>query len=119
MPRAESNRCRNDDFDRIRHGRGLPEPHRQTVFRRRDGRYYLDADWPIWGVRVEIHGIPHSFVANWDQDLLRQNDIAIAGGLLVFSSYAVRRQAFRSEISSRPCFAETVGLQEGCDLSAS
>jgi hypothetical protein len=65
------------------------------VFRRRDGRYYLDADWPTWGVRAEIHGVPHSFVANWDQDLLRQNDIAIAGDLLVFSSYAVRRQAIR------------------------
>jgi hypothetical protein len=83
------------DFDEIRRRRGLPEPRRQAVLRRRDGRYFLDADWPIWGVRAEIHGIPHSFVANWDDDLLRQNDIAITGGLLVFSSYAVRRQQNR------------------------
>jgi hypothetical protein len=61
------------------------------VLRRRDGRYYLDNDWPDFGIRVEIHGIPHSRVRDWDRDLLRQNDITIAGGgLLVFSSFAIR-----------------------------
>ena len=74
---------------------GLPEPRRQRVVRRRDGRYYLDAEWPEFGIRVEIHGIPHSWVANWDEDLLRQNDIALEGGLLVFSSYALRHREER------------------------
>jgi hypothetical protein len=69
----------------------LPEPTRQRVLRRTDGRYFLDAEWEEFGVRAEIHGIPHMFVRNWDQDLLRQNDLSIGGeGLLVFSSYAIR-----------------------------
>jgi hypothetical protein len=79
------------EFDVIRRGLHLPEPKRQRVLRRRDGRYYLDADWPDFGIRVEIHGIPHSYVQNWDSDLLRQNDITIeGGGLLIFSSHAIR-----------------------------
>ena len=37
-------------------------------------------------------------VRNWDDDLLRQNDISIAGGgLLIFSSYAVRHAQPRVE----------------------
>src|SRR5699024_7775841 len=39
------------EFDRIRASRGLPVPHRQRVLRRKDGRYYLDNDWPEWGIR--------------------------------------------------------------------
>jgi hypothetical protein len=82
------------DFDLIRRGRGLPDPHRQAILRRPDGRYYLDADWKTWGVRSEIHGIPHSEVANWDRDLERQNEVTIrGGGLLIFSSYAIRHLA--------------------------
>jgi hypothetical protein len=79
------------EFELLRRRRGLPPPSRQSVLRRRDGRYYLDNDWPDFGIRVEVHGIPHSGVRNWDHDLLRQNDITIAGGgLLVYSSYAIR-----------------------------
>lgn len=79
------------EFDLIRRALHLPEPARQRVLRRRDGRCYLDADWPAYGIRVEVHGIPHSYVQNWDSDLLRQNDITIeGGGLLIFSSYAIR-----------------------------
>jgi hypothetical protein len=79
------------EFELLRRGRGLPAPARQSVLRRRDGRYYLDNDWPDLGIRAEVHGIPHSEVRNWDHDLLRQNDITLAGGgLLVYSSYAIR-----------------------------
>jgi len=78
------------DFDRIRISRGLPAARRQAVLRQPDGHYFLDADWPDYGIRVEIHGIPHNEVRNWDRDLLRQNDISIEGGLLIFSSYATR-----------------------------
>jgi hypothetical protein len=79
------------EFELLRRRRGLPAPSRQSVLRRRDGRYYLDNDWPEFGIRAEVHGIPHSEVRNWDYDLLRQNDITIAGGgLLVYSSYAIR-----------------------------
>ncbi|MBA3233275.1 MAG: hypothetical protein H0T17_04925 [Propionibacteriales bacterium] len=77
-------------FELQRRRLGLPEPARQRVMQRGDRRYYLDDEWPDLGIRVEIHGIPHSEVRQWDDDLLRQNDISIQGGLLVFSSYAIR-----------------------------
>ncbi len=84
------------DFNVIRRRRRLPEPRRQQVLQRPDGRYFLDNDWPEFGVRVEIHGIPHSEVQNWDNDLLRQNDISIeGGGLLLFSSYATRHLPYQ------------------------
>jgi len=79
------------EFELQRRRLRLPEPGRQRVLQRRDGRYFLDNDWPTLGIRVEIHGIPHSEVHQWDEDLLRQNDISIDGsGLLIFSSYAIR-----------------------------
>jgi hypothetical protein len=79
------------DFNNIVRRQNLPEPRRQQVLKRPDGRYFLDNDWPQYGVRAEIHGIPHFEVRNWDNDLLRQNDISIeGGGLLLFSSYATR-----------------------------
>jgi len=53
------------EFDVLRRRLQLPEPRRQRIVRRRDGRYFLDAEWPQFGVRVEIHGIPHSHVGNW------------------------------------------------------
>lgn len=85
-----------DAYNRILVARGLPRPHRQTPVARPDGRYYLDNDWPDLGVRAEIHGIPHLAVQNWEHDLERQNDIAIGlGGLLVFSSWAVRNEPRR------------------------
>ncbi len=83
------------EFDVLRRRLHLPEPRRQRILRRRDGRYFLDAEWPQFGVRVEIHGIPHSHVGNWDDDLLRQNDLVAEGGLLIFSSYAVRHRQDR------------------------
>ena len=83
------------EFESLRRRLSLPEPRRQRIVRRRDGRYLLDAEWPEFGIRVEIHGIPHSHVANWDDDLLRQNDLVAEGGLLIFSSYAVRHRQER------------------------
>jgi hypothetical protein len=84
------------DFDRIRRELDLPEPTRQKIVRRRDGRYYLDVWWADLDMACEIHGIPHMRVENWDDDLLRQNEISIRGTrTLVFSSYAIRRQAAR------------------------
>lgn len=82
------------DFDVIRRRRRLPEPTRQSVLRHRTGNYYLDAEWQRWDIRAEVHGIPHSWVSSWDRDLERQNEISIhGGGLLIFSSYAVRHLA--------------------------
>jgi hypothetical protein len=74
----------------------LPAPRLQQVVVTENGTYCLDTDWPEWGVRSEIHGIPHHDVAHWDRDLARQNDITIeGGGLLIFSSYAIRHDPDR------------------------
>ena len=79
------------DFDRIRRRHGLPEPVRQRVIQRSDGRYYLDADWDEYALSAEVDGIPHLDVLNWDADLDRANELAIEHRtLLRFTSYAVR-----------------------------
>lgn len=81
------------DFDQLRASRGLPRPTRQAIMRRRDGRYYLDADWDDYDTTCEIHGVPHMRVPQWDADLLRSNEITIEGPRqLAFSSYAIRRE---------------------------
>ncbi len=81
------------DFDRIRRECRLPRPTRQAVVKRNDGKYYLDVWWSEFNLACEIHGIPHMRVENWDDDLLRANEITIRGKrTLVFSSYAIRRQ---------------------------
>ncbi|MCL3820356.1 hypothetical protein [Aeromicrobium wangtongii] len=82
------------DFDRIRTEIGLPAPDRQAPMRRSDGRYYLDVWWRAHNLAIEVHGIPHMRMENWDRDLLRLNEISIRGPrTLVFSSYAIRRLA--------------------------
>ena len=82
------------DFDLIRRSFHLPSPTRQRVVVRSDGRYWLDVGWDEFDAGIEIHGIPHLAVLQWDLDLFRANEIAIVGPrLLSFSSYAVRHEA--------------------------
>ncbi|MDQ3664319.1 MAG: hypothetical protein M3353_06620 [Actinomycetota bacterium] len=84
------------DFEAIRRRWRIPEPSRQSVLRRPDGRFYLDVEWRRYGSACEIHGIPHSWVARWDADIDRTNEIALCGPrLLIFTSYAVRRRQMR------------------------
>jgi hypothetical protein len=81
------------DFDEIRIGAGLPRPTRQHRVKRPDGRYYLDAAWEKWNVAAEIHGVPHIEVAQWTEDIVRANEVVIAGPRLVaFTSYATRHR---------------------------
>lgn len=81
------------DFDEIRRCCGLPKPSRQVKVKGKDGRYYLDVAWIELGIAVEIHGIPHLEVKNWDADLVRSNEIVIGGRRLVsFTSYAIRHE---------------------------
>jgi hypothetical protein len=83
-------------YSQILAARRLPKPSRQCPVQRRDGRYFLDNEWARFSVRAEIHGIPHLAVVHWDDDLTRQNALAIErAGLLIFSSYAVRRHPRR------------------------
>lgn len=80
------------DFDQIRRDCGLPAPDRQAKLRHKDGRYYLDVWWEQFNLACEVHGIPHMRVENWDDDLIRGNEITIDGRrTLFFSSYAIRR----------------------------
>lgn len=82
------------DFDQIRTECRLPAPDRQAIVRRKDGKYYLDARWQHLNLSCEVHGIPHMRVENWDDDLLRLNEVTIRGDrTLVFSSYAIRRRS--------------------------
>lgn len=58
---------------------GLPQPERQRLVRRADGRSYLDAWWDAYGVHVEIDGLGHLLVVQWTRDLTRANELEIAG----------------------------------------
>lgn len=84
------------DFDDARRSARLPQPTRQARRRGPDGRFYLDVEWGAFDVAVEIHGIPHLAVPQWENDLSRANELVIGGvHLLTFSSFAVRHQSAR------------------------
>lgn len=71
----------------------LPRPTHQAVRVRRNGRYYLDAEWPEYRLSAEIQGVHHFDVAQREDDLDRQNDLVVEGeSLLQFSSFAVRHR---------------------------
>lgn len=81
------------DFDAIRVLAGLPQPERQAPLEGAEGRYYLDVWIPEINLAIEIHGIPHSSVENWTDDLHRANEIVIDGRrTLAFSSFAIRHE---------------------------
>ena len=68
------------DFLRLCRSHGLPEPDELQVRVRVGGRTrYLDGRYARQGVRFEIDGQHHMLVANWEQDLVRGNDLAITG----------------------------------------
>lgn len=84
------------DFDSIRARARFPEPTRQSVRKRRDGRCFLDVEWKRFDAACEIHGIPHLEVVQWDDDLDRANDVVVSGPrLLIFSSFAIRHRQDR------------------------
>jgi hypothetical protein len=72
----------------------LPAPDRQVVRRDRSGRRrYLDAHFTGYGVHVEIDGGQHLDVRNWWADMRRQNDLWVAGDVLLrFPAYVIRRR---------------------------
>ncbi|MGH8893279.1 MAG: DUF559 domain-containing protein [Actinomycetes bacterium] len=70
---------------------GLPEPTRQRIVRREDGTYYLDADYDLWLVTVEINGVQHLTLRQKEYDDLRRTRLAMRGRLMVdIGSYTVR-----------------------------
>lgn len=57
------------------------------------GMAFLDAHCAELDMSVEIHGIPHHDIEHWDRDLVRSNELVIAGARhLVFSSYSTRHE---------------------------
>lgn len=84
------------DFAAIWRASGLPLATRQQAVRGPSGRFYLDVWCEQLGFGVEVHGIPHLAVEQWDVDLLRANEVVITGRHgLTFSSYAVRHHPGR------------------------
>jgi hypothetical protein len=75
------------DFARLCRRNGLPEPVRQAVRVRRDGRRrYLDAEWKLAGGRrvvAEVDGALHLAPRKWWADQLRQNEIVLTGDLVL------------------------------------
>lgn len=81
------------DFNDLRRRAGLPAPSRQQRLRTPNGRYYLDVEWKQYGIAIEVHGIPHQHIRQWDADVLRGNEVVINGKrLMIFTSYAIRHE---------------------------
>ena len=81
------------EFSMLVRRAGLPTPTRQAVVRGPDGRIYLDAEWPEWGVSAEVHGVHHGLVRQLESDWLRHNELTVGGRqVLHFTSYAVRHR---------------------------
>lgn len=71
------------DVARSLRTRGLPEPVRQAVRRRPSGTQYLDADFPSYGVSLEIDGSQHDLPDQRLADLLRDLGLATEGRTIV------------------------------------
>jgi hypothetical protein len=85
------------DFVALCRRHRLPTPEQQTVRPDPSGRRrYLDATWRLQDGRllvVEVDGAIHLSVDRWQDDQLRQNDIALTGALILrFPSVVVRHE---------------------------
>ncbi|MFN2560049.1 MAG: hypothetical protein ABR571_01970 [Jatrophihabitans sp.] len=85
------------DFVRLCRRNGLPGPALQQVRRERSGRRrYLDAEWTLPGGRrvvVEVDGAVHLAPRRWFDDQLRQNELSLAGALVLrYPSVVVRTE---------------------------
>jgi hypothetical protein len=81
------------DLVRLCRRHGLPTPDLQEHRTDASGRRrYLDAYWRRWGLHVEVDGAHHMDVRQWEDDMLRQNDVWISGDrILRFPASLVRR----------------------------
>lgn len=72
----------------------LPAPDLQTKRKDASGRIrYLDAYWRRWRLHVEIDGAHHMDVAQWADDMLRQNQVWISGDrILRFPAALIRER---------------------------
>ena len=70
----------------------LPRPDLQERRRDADGRNrFLDAYWKEWRLHAEVDGAHHMDARHWAADMLRQNQVWIAGDrVLRFPAWLVR-----------------------------
>ncbi|HET9519022.1 MAG TPA: hypothetical protein VFO77_14970 [Actinoplanes sp.] len=70
----------------------LPLPDLQERRTDGDGRNrYLDAYWRQWRVHVEVDGAHHMDVRHWADDMHRQNEVWIAGDMILrFPAWLIR-----------------------------
>jgi hypothetical protein len=85
------------DFARLCRRYGLPEPARQAIRAEPSGkRRYLDAQWITRSGRrlaVEVDGALHLVPRRWWDDQLRQNELVLAGDLVLrFPTVVVRHE---------------------------
>jgi very-short-patch-repair endonuclease len=83
MWRVARIRCLSSAFTTLVRRSDLPPPSRQAVRRRVDGRYYLDVAWDDYDVVAEIDGSHHRDVAQWEADVLRQDELVIGGDRVI------------------------------------
>ena len=88
------------DFLRFLRGHALPPPDRLQQPVRLSGLRYLDAWWERQRVAAELDGAHHRSVAAWEDDVLRANDVVVAGRpegtvLLRFTPGNLRHDAAR------------------------
>jgi hypothetical protein len=81
-------------FDKLCRDHGLPTPDRQVRRRDEAGRQrYLDAYWREYRVHAEVDGGVHTDPEVWWSDQFRQNDLWIAGEIVVrFPAWAIRNR---------------------------
>jgi very-short-patch-repair endonuclease len=65
-------------FTRMVRRAKLPEPTRQVLRKRGNGRAYLDVVWEEYGLHVEIDGLAHLEARRWADDLDRANELELA-----------------------------------------
>lgn len=82
------------DFARLCRRFHLPPPDRQERRKDASGRNrYLDAYWREWHLHVEVDGSHHMDVRHWAADMLRQNEVWIAGDrILRFPAWLIRAE---------------------------
>lgn len=81
------------DYARALRTAGIPQPTRQRRVRRPSGAWYLDNDFEVWAVTVEINGIQHNELLAGEADAVRRGALQAGGRIVVdVSSYAVRHR---------------------------
>lgn len=81
------------DYARALRRCGLPQPTRQRVVRRPNGVWYLDNDFELLRVTVEVNGMQHYELLASEADDLRRTVLQVQGRIVVdLSSYAVRHR---------------------------